>query len=93
MNAFNFRFLAHRQFFIELKGIDFAEKVIQSVPDGATHYNYLSNMYYRSGSNYAELWTNEDHHGWLESSMLNVDAERLLIPIEYLNKKIQEICL
>lgn len=93
MNAFNFRFMAHRQFFIELKGMDLAEKVVQCVPENATHYNYLSNMYYRSGNKYAEFWTSEDHQGWLESTMLNDEAEQLLISIEELEIKIKDFLL
>lgn len=90
MNAFNFRFLAHRQFIIELKGLEFAKNIVKAVPEGATHYNYFSNMYYRSGNKYAELWTDEKHHGWLESSMLNEEAQSLLIAIDSLKQDIKK---
>ena len=93
MNAFNFRFLAHRQFFIDLKGMGFTEKVIRSVPDGATHYNYMSNMYYRNGNIFAEFWTDDHHLGWCESTMKNEEAEKLLICLSDLVQKYEQRCL
>lgn len=93
MNAFDFRFIAHRQFFIDLKGMAFTEKVISSVPDGATHYNFMSNMYYRKGNDYAELWTDEQHLGWCESTMKNDEVEKRLICLADLAKNFNQLCL
>lgn len=93
MNAFEFRFLAHKQYFIELKGIEFAKKVVSSKVEGATHYNFLSNMYYRSGSTNSEYWTGDSHHGWCESTMSNEVTNRLLISIKNLEIKLKEFHL